>query len=85
VSATTISGPAKETAINNATIARSATRRLWPGNLRATPPNAAARAIRSDRDILSLARLLGSRIFEATGADISDLGEEHGHRVLAVR
>jgi integrase/recombinase XerD len=34
---------------------------------------------------LSLARLLGSRIFEATGADISDLGEEHGHRVLAVR
>jgi integrase/recombinase XerD len=26
--------------------------------------------------------LLGLRIFEATGADISDLGEEHGHRVL---
>jgi hypothetical protein len=28
--------------------------------------------------------LLGLRIFEATGADITDLGEEHGHRVLLV-
>src|SRR6266496_5583290 len=28
--------------------------------------------------------LLGLPIFEATGADISDLGEEHGHRVLRV-
>jgi integrase len=28
--------------------------------------------------------LLGLRIFEATGADIADLGEEHGHRVLGV-
>ncbi len=28
--------------------------------------------------------LLGLRIFGATGADISDLGEEHGHRVLGV-
>ena len=28
--------------------------------------------------------LLGLRIFEATGADISDIGEEHGHRVLRV-
>jgi integrase len=28
--------------------------------------------------------LLGLRIFEATGADITDLGEEHGHRVLRV-
>jgi site-specific recombinase XerD len=26
--------------------------------------------------------LLGLRIFEATGASIEDLGEEHGHRVL---
>lgn len=26
--------------------------------------------------------VLGLRIFEATGADIADLGEEHGHRVL---
>jgi integrase len=28
---------------------------------------------------------LGLRIFQATGADIGDLGEEHGHRVLPVR
>jgi hypothetical protein len=28
--------------------------------------------------------LLGLRIFEATGADITDLGEERGHRVLLV-
>lgn len=29
--------------------------------------------------------MLGLRIFEACGADIQDLGEEHGHRVLKVR
>jgi hypothetical protein len=29
--------------------------------------------------------LLGLRIFEPTGADIADLGEEHGHRVLRDR
>jgi len=29
--------------------------------------------------------LLGLRIFEATGSNIDDLGEEHGHRVLRVR
>ena len=28
--------------------------------------------------------LLGLRIFEACGANITDLGEEHGHRVLRV-
>ena len=28
--------------------------------------------------------LLGLRIVEATSADITDLGEEHGHRVLRV-
>jgi integrase/recombinase XerD len=28
--------------------------------------------------------LLGLRVFEATGADIADLGEENGHRVLRV-
>jgi integrase/recombinase XerD len=28
--------------------------------------------------------LLGLRIFEGTGADINDLGEQHGHRVLRV-
>src|SRR5271165_6594292 len=32
----------------------------------------------------ALLALLGLRIFEATGADIADLGEEHGHRVLRV-
>jgi integrase/recombinase XerD len=33
---------------------------------------------------LGLLGLLGLRIFEATVADITDLGEEHGHRVLRV-
>lgn len=28
---------------------------------------------------------MGLRIFEATGSNIEDLGEEHGHRVLRVR
>jgi hypothetical protein len=28
--------------------------------------------------------LLGLRIFEAIGANIADLGDEHGHRVLRV-
>ena len=28
--------------------------------------------------------MLGLRIFEATGSDIGDLGEEHGHRILRV-
>ncbi len=34
--------------------------------------------------MLGLLGLLGLRIFEAPGADIADLGEEHGHRVLRV-
>jgi integrase/recombinase XerD len=34
--------------------------------------------------LLAMLGLLGLRIFEATGADIGDLGEEHGHRVLRV-
>ena len=33
----------------------------------------------------ALIALLALRIFEACGANISDLGEEHGHRVLRVR
>jgi integrase/recombinase XerD len=33
----------------------------------------------------ALVCLLGLRISEAVGADIDDLGEEHGHRVLRVR
>ena len=35
--------------------------------------------------LVAMLGLLGPRIFEATGADIADLGEEHGHRVLRVR
>jgi integrase/recombinase XerD len=34
--------------------------------------------------MLGLLGLLGLRIFEATGAEIGDIGEEHGHRVLRV-
>jgi hypothetical protein len=37
-----------------------------------------------DFALVAMLRLLGLRIFEATGADIADLGEEHGHRVLRV-
>ena len=35
--------------------------------------------------LLGLLGLLGLRIFKTVGADIDDLGEEHGHRVLRVR
>ena len=34
--------------------------------------------------LVTMLGLLGLRIFEATGADIADLGEEHGLRVLRV-
>jgi len=37
-----------------------------------------------DFALVAMLGLLGLRIFEATGADIPDLGEEHGHRVLRV-
>jgi integrase/recombinase XerD len=40
---------------------------------------------RSDFALVAMLGLLGLRIFEATAADITDLGEEHGHRVLRVR
>jgi integrase len=39
---------------------------------------------RFDFALVAMLGLLGLRIFEATGADIADLGEEHGHRVLRV-
>ena len=39
---------------------------------------------RYDFALVAMLGLLGLRIFEATGADIADLGEEHGHRVLRV-
>jgi integrase/recombinase XerD len=38
----------------------------------------------SDFALVAMLGLLGLRIFEATSADIADLGEEHGHRVLRV-
>ena len=38
----------------------------------------------SDFALVTMLGLLGLRIFEATSADIADLGEEHGHRVLRV-
>jgi len=41
-------------------------------------------ANRFDFALVAMLGLLGLRIFEATGADITDLGEEHGHRVLRV-
>lgn len=46
----------------------------------------AARASSNANDfaLVAMLGLLGLQIFEATGADIDDLGEEHGHRVLRV-
>jgi site-specific recombinase XerD len=46
----------------------------------------AARQSSNDCDfaLVAMLGLLGLRIFEATGANIEDLGEEHGHRVLRV-
>jgi site-specific recombinase XerD len=38
----------------------------------------------NDFALVAMLGLLGLRIFEATGANITDLGEEHGHRVLRV-
>ncbi len=39
----------------------------------------------NDFAMITMLGLLGLRIFEACGADIEDLREEHGHRVLKVR
>lgn len=46
-----------------------------------------ARHSANDHDfaLVSMLGLLGLRIFETTGSNINDLGEEHGHRVLEVR
>jgi integrase/recombinase XerD len=38
----------------------------------------------SDFALVAMLGLLGLRIFEATSADVADLGEKHGHRVLRV-
>jgi integrase len=37
-----------------------------------------------DFALVAMLGLFGLRIFEASGADIADVGEEHGHRVLRV-
>jgi integrase/recombinase XerD len=42
-------------------------------------------ANRCDFALVAMLGLLGLRIFEATGSNIEDIGEEHGHRVLRVR
>src|SRR4051812_23167904 len=42
-------------------------------------------ANRNDFALIAMLGLLGLRIFEACGANIGDLGEEHGHRVVKVR
>jgi len=39
---------------------------------------------RCDFALVTMLGLLGLRIFEATGSNIEDLGEEHGHPVLRV-
>jgi integrase/recombinase XerD len=39
---------------------------------------------RYDFALVAMLGLLGLRISEASGANIADLGEEHGHRVLRV-
>ena len=46
----------------------------------------AARDSRNPCDfaLVAMLGLLGLRIFEASSADITDVGEEHGHRVLRV-
>jgi len=47
-------------------------------------PQARQSPNRNDFALVCLLGLLGLRIFEATGTDIADFGEEHGHRVLHV-
>lgn len=37
-----------------------------------------------DFALIAMLGLLGLRIFEACGSDVTDIGEEHGHRVLRV-
>jgi integrase/recombinase XerD len=47
-------------------------------------PAARESANHFDFALVAMLGLLGLRIFEATGTDVTDLGEEHGHRVLRV-
>src|SRR3954453_10343822 len=60
---------------------------LGLGHLQFEPLLTTARlsANRNDFTLIAMLGLLGLRIFEACGANISDLGEEHGHRVLKIR
>ena len=66
---------------------------IAPKPIASTGHEAAARAERArarlspnrnDFALIAMLGLLGLRIFEACGAAIADLGEEHGHRVLRV-
>jgi hypothetical protein len=50
----------------------------------ALPTAARESASPCDFALVAMLGLLGLRIFEATSADLADLGEEHGHRVLRV-
>ena len=52
----------------------------WMQEIRRFRPSTVSRRF----SVAAMLGLLGLRIFEATGADIADLGEEHGHRVLRV-
>jgi integrase/recombinase XerD len=58
-----------------------------PDHLRFEPLLSSAKRStnRCDFALVAMLGLLGLRIFEATGSDIEDLGEGHGHRVLRVR
>ena len=47
--------------------------------------NARTSTNRHDFALVAMLGLLGLRIFEATGSNIGDLGDEHGHQVLRVR
>src|SRR5215469_5345486 len=63
--------------------------RLWfiydiPPRPRAQLSAARQSANRNDFALVAMLGLLGLRIFEATCADIGDLGEEHVNRVLRV-
>jgi integrase/recombinase XerD len=60
---------------------------LGLGHLQFEAPITTARRSANPNDfaLIAMLGLLGLRIFEACGANIGDLGEEHGHRVLRVR
>jgi integrase len=60
---------------------------LGLGHLQFEAPITTARLSANVNDfaLAALLGLLGLGIFEACGASIADLGEEHGHRVLCVR